>query len=265
MLGETAVQISGGQDVSEYTGLRTALTAAGYREQIANTSANWLTEDGTGDQSTNGVPPDVPFDKSSFFVSMSDARWHQPPDETQFGVDVGGSNIFFDVGFFEVGDDFLCTQTGPITGISVYASWFQDNINTNFGTFLFEVSIWDDNPTNQFVQFSTPSNLLASYLFVQPFSSVTPWTNVVPGEWFYDPYPDMAPGPDIAVGKPTADTIIWKYDFEIGGPAYAMWSPSSRGRSTGSRPSIRRYLKRLRIFGAGNRQLIVSTMPPCGA
>jgi hypothetical protein len=212
VLGDTAIQLSGGQDVSEYVGLRTALNAAAYRKQIADTGANWISENAVGDQSTNGIPPDVPFNKSSFFVSTSDSKWHQPPDVTPNGVDVGGSNLFADVGFFELGDDFLCTQTGPITGICIYASWFLDNVDPNAD---FELSIWSDNPTNQSVPFSTPSNLLCQYTFEPHQYVVSQWTNVTPGEWFYDPYPDMAPGPDLAIGMAEADTVIWKYDFVI--------------------------------------------------
>ena len=49
-------------------------------------------------------------------------KWHQPPDETTNGVDVGDMNGLP----LELADDFLCTQTGPITGICVWASWYND-------------------------------------------------------------------------------------------------------------------------------------------
>lgn len=53
-------------DVAEYTGARNnQSTADDYRSQIMNT-ANWAHQDGSGDQSNDGTPPDVPFDTTSF-------------------------------------------------------------------------------------------------------------------------------------------------------------------------------------------------------
>jgi len=53
-------------DIAEYNGSRTnQSSAADYLAQIMDTS-NWDHQDGSGDQSNDGTPPDVPFDTTSF-------------------------------------------------------------------------------------------------------------------------------------------------------------------------------------------------------
>ncbi len=53
-------------DIAEYTGSRNnKTTAAEYLAQIMDTS-NWVSQDGSGDQSSDGTPPDVPFDTTAF-------------------------------------------------------------------------------------------------------------------------------------------------------------------------------------------------------
>jgi len=53
-------------DIAAYNGLRdNQNTADAYLAQIMSTD-NWITQDGSGDQSNDGTPPDVPFDTTSF-------------------------------------------------------------------------------------------------------------------------------------------------------------------------------------------------------
>ena len=141
-------------------------------------------------------------------------KWHQPPDETTNGVDVGDMNGLP----LELADDFLCTQTGPITGICVWASWYNDFLDPDAS---FILRLWDDNPTNQFVPFSTPSNLLCEYFYDPGQYGVEEWANIFPDrEWFYDP--------QLGPGIPNADEIIWKYDFVFDTNFSPVWSPSSK-------------------------------------
>jgi hypothetical protein len=71
--GTTAVDFSStaakDDDVMAYTGAR--LINGGYYSEflpLINDPANWISEDGTGNQGTNGVPPDLPFDTTPFLA-----------------------------------------------------------------------------------------------------------------------------------------------------------------------------------------------------
>ncbi len=53
-------------DIAQYTGSRTNQTTTdAYLAQIMDTG-NWAHQDGSGDQSNDGTPPDVPFDTTTF-------------------------------------------------------------------------------------------------------------------------------------------------------------------------------------------------------
>ena len=173
-------------------------------ESIGGTWTLNVTDDGGGLSGT--------LDEWCLIYDTAPFKWSQEPDVTTNGVDVGGTNLFESLGNFEIGDDFLCTMTGPITGISIYSSWFQDIVDPYAD---FEISIWEDHPTNPASPYSTPTNRLCTYFFDMMDYTLTAWTNVTLGEWFYDPFPDFSPGPDIATGIPAADSVIWKYDFVI--------------------------------------------------
>jgi len=67
--GTTAQVISGDEDVMAYSGPRSGQTSfAGYLSLIGD-DANWITQDGTGDQSADGDAPDSPFDATAFTTS----------------------------------------------------------------------------------------------------------------------------------------------------------------------------------------------------
>lgn len=200
-MGDTAAAIGGDSDVAEYVGPRTGLQAADYRKVIGRTAAYWIQEDASGDQSTNGVAPDEPFNRISFYVHGVPSKWEQPPDKTMNGVDVGSTNT---ENIMTLADDFLCTRTGPITGITVYASWLNDSMEPNS---LFFVGLWSDNPTNQSNPFSKPATLLCEYPMMPGTYTVEPYFTVNPGEWFYDPAMQFV--------EPNADRMIWKYYFPL--------------------------------------------------
>jgi len=72
-------------DIAAFTGSRTNQTTyAGYLALLGDTATNWVTEDGSDDQSANATPPDVPFDSTSFTLA----------EGTSFAGWIGG----FDVG-----------------------------------------------------------------------------------------------------------------------------------------------------------------------
>ncbi len=56
-------------DILVYTGARTTRgTFAAYRT-LVNSPANWISQDGSGDQSNDGTAPDVPFDLTTFALA----------------------------------------------------------------------------------------------------------------------------------------------------------------------------------------------------
>lgn len=64
--GQTALFITGDEDIAAYTGLRNDQASfAAYLPQI-NTLANWISQDASGDQSIDGISPDVPFSNEAF-------------------------------------------------------------------------------------------------------------------------------------------------------------------------------------------------------
>ncbi|WP_375313361.1 hypothetical protein WHZ77_09070 [Bradyrhizobium sp. A5] len=69
--GQTAVSFTGGLDVVGYNGPRSGFASfADYLAAIGNT-ANWATQNGSGDQSTDGTTPDAPFPTTAFTVAAA--------------------------------------------------------------------------------------------------------------------------------------------------------------------------------------------------
>jgi hypothetical protein len=65
------------------------------------------------------------------------AKWVQEPDLTQNGMDVKASQPKI------LANDFLCTKTGPITNIHIWASWLNDQPDPSA---RFQVGLWSDVP-----------------------------------------------------------------------------------------------------------------------
>lgn len=69
--GQTAVSFTGGLDIVGYNGPRSGFASfADYLAAIGNT-ANWQTQNGSGDQSTDGSNPDAPFPTTAFTVAAA--------------------------------------------------------------------------------------------------------------------------------------------------------------------------------------------------
>jgi hypothetical protein len=65
-------------DIAAYTGSRSNQPAfADYLAAIGDTANNWITQDGSGDQSNDGTAPDVPFSTTPFTLGTGDsfASW----------------------------------------------------------------------------------------------------------------------------------------------------------------------------------------------
>jgi RTX calcium-binding nonapeptide repeat (4 copies) len=68
--GTNALEFAGGIDIADFTGARNnQLTFDAYRP-IVNTASNYATQNASGDQSADGISPDVPFDLTAFTLGL---------------------------------------------------------------------------------------------------------------------------------------------------------------------------------------------------
>lgn len=131
------------------------------------------------------------------------SKWAQLPDETPAGVDVKLNHSQMQPPLI-LADDFLCRKTGPITDIHLWTSWLEDQIPPPDAV-GFTLSIWSDVPAGIDKPYSHPGSLLWMTNVGYSAYSVRVWTNVTPGEGWYDPAYNLY--------EPAADTLIWQYNF----------------------------------------------------
>ncbi len=127
-----------------------------------------------------------------------DYKWVQLPDLTPNGMDV---RTFAPI---MLADDFLCTNSGPITDIHIWGSWFGD-MPLDPEVVTFRLSIWSDIPTNEIIGYSRPGELLWEGMFTNGQYSARNYHDVPEGEGWYDP--------SIREYISAADRIIWQYNF----------------------------------------------------
>jgi hypothetical protein len=119
-------------------------------------------------------------------------KYIQPPNFQ--GLDVWNS------GPWVLADDFVCTNTGPVSDIHLWGSWAQDHQpDTNISFWL---AVYDDVPASATNLFSIPGNLLWNEQFppgqyVQTFAGTG-------REAFLDPGPPNILGPE---------SNVWYYCF----------------------------------------------------
>ena len=120
-------------------------------------------------------------------------KYVQYPDQSQTGLDVWMAQPLI------LADDFLCTNTGPITDIHLWTSWLNDQIVPNTP---FTISIWSDAPAGQGqIPYSRPSQMLWSESFQPGTYEFRLWTNSF--EYFWNPDGDIM----------GSDQKIWQYNF----------------------------------------------------
>ncbi len=90
----TAVILTANMDIGAYKGNRIGLIKEDFLIEIAKMT-NWNLQDGTGNQSTDGIAPDLPFSTTPFTVSFID---NSPPSVTATTVE---SQTTFKVVFSE--------------------------------------------------------------------------------------------------------------------------------------------------------------------
>jgi hypothetical protein len=104
-------------------------------------------------------------------------------------------------------DDFPCTQTGPITDITIWGSWLYDQVPTNnLGQPVaptFDLSFHSNVPAGVDTAYSHPGAQLWDQTFLPSSTSIYA-SNV--NERFYNPNNNTIIG---------TDTKVWQYDIHI--------------------------------------------------
>lgn len=100
--------------------------------------------------------------------------------------DMNGTDVAFTDGM--LADDWLCTESGPVSDIHLWVSWKDDRIGQIQGI---GVSIWSDEPASPTGAFSHPKDLLWQGTFgpggpTQPGFTVRHWGDGLQG-WLYPP------------------------------------------------------------------------------
>ena len=143
------------------------------------------------------------------FANLAKADWnpgdpfkmHYPqlPDMTPSGMDVLATLNSQDgaLGWKILADDFLCTQTGPISDVHIWGSWWGDLVGLNT---TFKLSIHLDDRTGPYSQ---PGQEVWSWVFA-PGSYTARLYGTTPGELFFDPNLNLVIG---------TDTTVWQYNF----------------------------------------------------
>lgn len=121
-------------------------------------------------------------------------KWLQLPDLTTNGLDVLATQPKI------LANDFLCTNTGPITGIHIWGSWTNDYV----GSPNFTVQIYTDQPTNISNPYSHPSLLLWSNTFTVGQYATQLWATA--NEQFFDPN---------TTNIIATDTQVIQYNFSL--------------------------------------------------
>jgi len=121
---------------------------------------------------TNQPPPCCP--------ETNGVKFLQRP-KVNDGLDVLASGIPGRVPLV-LADDFICTNSGPVTDIHVWGSWLQDAVDP---TPSFWLGIYSDVPVSAVNPFSHPGNLLWQQWFGPGQYVPCLWTNGT--EQFYDP------------------------------------------------------------------------------
>ncbi|MEW5795740.1 MAG: dockerin type I repeat-containing protein [Candidatus Zixiibacteriota bacterium] len=136
--------------------------------------------------------------------TLEHLKWVQPPDLTPMGMDVMATQRLV------LADDFLCSETGRITRVVVYGSWFEDMI-PDHGEVSFVLSFHEDIPAVP-PEFSKPGRLICLNLFAPGTYTVEPVSIGGLEEGWYDPSQEFYIFP--------GDRNIFRYTFLIDDPCW---------------------------------------------
>jgi hypothetical protein len=130
-------------------------------------------------------------------------KWSQPPDLAPTGMDVVATQPLT-----VLADDFLCSETGPVSEIHVWGSWLHDLYPGGPGNVTFFLSLHADIPASQS---GTGYSMPGALLWMRPFQ---------PGEFQFRPYAfGLNEGwfdPSQMYYDPNGDTQCWEYIFTLG-------------------------------------------------
>jgi hypothetical protein len=157
------------------------------------------------DERSQAAP--VPAETQAALQSKADLKWIQMPDLDPTGMDVSGTCPGFSGQCDVLADDFLCDETGAVTEIHVYGSWFEDMYPYGDpGQVSFVLSIHADVPAGIDAQYSHPGELLWMRQFAPGEFDYIP---VAGGllEGFFDPVQQFY--------IPMSDYTCWMYIFII--------------------------------------------------
>lgn len=148
------VRFTGDPDIAAYKGTRICQASfAGFLALIDDTATNWDTQDGTGDQSGDGIVPDVPF-KTTAFMIFTDGSPYGIWASTNAGCQT--ADLDFDGDGLDNGTEyFMGTAANAFTpnpGIVAGAVTFPRAAGTTITSFKVEVSTnltnWEDAAVN---------------------------------------------------------------------------------------------------------------------
>jgi hypothetical protein len=131
-----------------------------------------------------------------------ETKWAQMPDQSPMGLDVSAYQPFV------LADDFQCTESGMITEIDFWGSWYQDELPGPIGDpnmVSFTLSLHSDVAAGQ--SYSHPKDLLWMHMFGPGECTAQLWS--VGQEGWFEP---------TGYYEPFADTQIWLYSCHIPTP-----------------------------------------------
>jgi len=132
-------------------------------------------------------------------------HWPQLPDLNDTPMDV---EMF--KWYTTSGDDFLCTETGPITDIHIWGSFKRDELPGEPNRLTFEVSIYSNIAADQSIPWSRPGDMLWRKVF-GPGPNDIPYTaRQLPEEVWQDWY-----DPNTGFYKPRDHRLTFQYNFYI--------------------------------------------------
>ncbi|MEW5795739.1 MAG: hypothetical protein AB1772_05200 [Candidatus Zixiibacteriota bacterium] len=135
--------------------------------------------------------------------TLEHLKWVQPPDLTPMGMDVMATQRVV------LADDFQCTETGQITKVVVYGSWFQDMVPDHSQVY-FILSFHEDIPAAG-EDYSRPGTLNCLTVFAPGTYRYEPLP-IALNEGWYDPSQELYLFP--------GDHQIFMYTFEIEDPCW---------------------------------------------
>jgi len=128
-------------------------------------------------------------------------KWLQPPDFSDNGIDIHAMEPYV------LADDYLCTETGRVTEIWVWGSWYDDILPGGSATMVdFVLSFHEDIPAGQNPDgYSIPGDVLwHRNFYAGDFAVVAAASNLMEG-YMWPPEEYYWPG----------DTICWLYKFQV--------------------------------------------------